>query len=66
MLGEHHDAVVADRLAGEDRATSARPPEAYALGMLAQIEARSLGRRAASEFRRCGSAPATRALRRWL
>jgi CHAD domain-containing protein len=64
VLGEHQDAAVADVWLAK-AAPECTPPEAYALGMLAEIE-RGLAVRARSALRAAWDVASARPLRAWL
>jgi len=64
VLGEHQDAAVADSWLAKT-APECTPPEAYALGMLAEIE-RGLAVRARAAFAPTWEAARARSLRTWL
>jgi CHAD domain-containing protein len=64
VLGEHQDSVVADRWLAKT-APECSAPEAYALGMLAEIE-RGLAIRARAAFEPAWEAARKRSLRAWL
>jgi CHAD domain-containing protein len=64
VLGEHQDAVVADRWLAKT-APECTPAEAYALGMLAEIE-RGLAVRARAAFTPAWETARARSLRGWL
>jgi CHAD domain-containing protein len=64
VLGEHQDAVVADVWLAK-AAPECTPPEAYALGMLAEIE-RGLAVRARAAFAPAWETARARPLRAWL
>jgi CHAD domain-containing protein len=64
VLGEHQDAVVADAWLAK-AAPECSPAEAYALGMLAEIE-RGLAVRARAAFAPAWDAASARSLRAWL
>jgi CHAD domain-containing protein len=64
VLGEHQDAVVADTWLAKT-APECSPPEAYALGMLAEIE-RELAVRARAGLASAWDAARTRRLRAWM
>jgi CHAD domain-containing protein len=64
VLGEHQDGTVADSWLAKT-APECTPPEAYALGMLAEIE-RGLSVRARAAFAPAWAAARKRSLRTWL
>jgi CHAD domain-containing protein len=64
VLGEHQDAIVASTWLAK-AAPECAPPEAYALGMLAEIE-RGLSARARAAFPSAWDAARDRRLREWL
>jgi CHAD domain-containing protein len=64
VLGEHQDTVVADAWLAK-AAPECSPPEAYALGMLAEVE-RGLAVRARSGFAHAWDAARARPLRAWM
>jgi len=64
VLGEHQDAVVADAWLAKT-APECSPPEAYALGMLAEIE-RSMSVRARAALANAWEAARDRRLRAWM
>jgi CHAD domain-containing protein len=64
VLGEHQDAVMADKWLAKT-APECNPPDAYALGMLAEIE-RGLSVRARAAFAGAWDAARDRRLRDWL
>ena len=65
VLGEHQDAVVADAWLAK-AAPECSPAEAYALGMLAEIERGLAVRARAGARERVGRGPRARRLRAWL
>jgi hypothetical protein len=64
VLGEHQDSVVADRWVGK-AAPECSPAEAYALGMLAELE-RGLAVRARAALASAWMAARSPELRSWL
>jgi CHAD domain-containing protein len=64
VLGEHQDAVVADAWLAKT-ARESNPAEAYALGMVTEVE-RNLSARARTALERVWDAARDRRLRKWL